>query len=109
MIPQKLLAKADFRQMYMNAFTSKMVTPIVKIPIVAQTDQEAVGVMLRLCCRVEKGKEKVIAIKNTLDLNEIWVSEALLDEVKNDPRFEILSELEEIPFDAEGNCHLFDA
>lgn len=107
-IPQKLLAKADFRQMYMNAFTSKMVTPIVKIPIVAQTDQEAVGVMLRLCCRVEKGKEKVIAIKNTLDLNEIWVSEALLDEVKNDPRFEILSELEEIPFDAEGNCHLFD-
>lgn len=107
-IPQKLLAKADFSQMYMNAFTSKMVTPIVKIPMVAEDDREAVGVMLRLCCRVQKGKEKVVAIRNTLDLNEIWVSEALLEEVRKDPRFEVLSEAMEIPFDKDGNCLLFN-
>lgn len=107
-IPQRLLAKADFSQMYMNAFTSKMVTPIVKIPMVAENDKEAIGVMLRLCCRVQKGREKVVAIKNTLDLNEIWVSEALLEEIKDDSRFEILSETEDIPFDKEGNCLLFD-
>ena len=107
-IPQKLLAKADFSQMYMNAFTSKMVTPIVKIPMVAEDDREAVGVMLRLCCRVQKGKEMVVAIRNTLDLNEIWVSEALLEEVRKDPRFEVLSEAMEIPFDKDGNCLLFN-
>lgn len=107
-IPQRLLAKADFSQMYMNAFTSKMVTPIVKIPMVAENDKEAIGVMLHLCCRVQKGREKVVAIKNTLDLNEIWVSEALLEEIKDDSRFEILSETEDIPFDKEGNCLLFD-
>lgn len=107
-IPRRLLEKADFSQMYMNAFTSKMVTPIVKIPMIAKDDKEAVGVMLRLCCRVQKGKEKVVAIKNTLDLNEIWVSEALLEEIKDDPRFEILSKPEDIPFDEEGNCLLFD-
>ena len=50
----------------------------------------------------------MVAIRNTLDLNEIWVSEALLEEVRKDPRFEVLSEAMEIPFDKDGNCLLFN-
>ncbi|MBS5388151.1 MAG: hypothetical protein KHY31_12380 [Clostridiales bacterium] len=102
-IPKKILEKANFAFMYMNAFTSKMVIPIVKIPMVAADDREAIGVMLRTCVRVEIGKEKVIYIKNTLDLGEIWVSESLAEELKGDERFEILSEPMPMQFDTEGN------
>lgn len=107
-IPRRLLAKADFSQMYMNAFTSKMVTPIVKIPMVAKDDREAIAVMLGICCRVEKGKEKVVAIKNTLHLNTIWVSESLIDDIKDNPQFKIKGRAQNIPFDKEGRCTLFD-
>lgn len=102
-IPKKILEKANFAFMYMNAFTSKMVIPIVKIPMVAADDREAIGVMLRTCVRVEIGKEKVIYIKNTLDLGEIWGSESLAEELKGDERFEILSEPMPMQFDTEGN------
>ena len=102
-IPKKILEKANFAFMYMNVFTSKMVIPIVKIPMVAADDREAIGVMLRTCVRVEAGKEKVIYIKNTLDLGEIWVSDSLAEELKGDERFEILSEPTPMQFDAEGN------
>lgn len=102
-IPKKILEKANFAFMYMNAFTSKMVIPIVKIPMVAADDREAIGVMLRTCVRVEIGREKVIYIKNTLDLGEIWVSESLAEELKGDERFEILSEPMPMQFDTEGN------
>ena len=102
-IPKKILEKANFAFMYMNAFTSKMVIPIVKIPMVAADDREAIGVMLRTCVRVVIGREKVIYIKNTLDLGEIWVSESLAEELKGDERFEILSEPMPMQFDTEGN------
>ena len=107
-IPRRLLAKADFSQMYMNAFTSKMVTPIVKIPMVAKDDWEAIAVMLGICCRVEKGREKIVAIKNTLELGTIWISESLLSEINDDPRFRVIGEAQEIPFDQHGRCLLFD-
>lgn len=102
-IPKKLLEKANFEFMYMNAFTSKMVIPIAKIPIVAADDREAIGVMLRTCVRVEEGKERVIYIKNTLELGDIWVSEKLAEELKGDQRFCILSEPKSMHFDSKGN------
>lgn len=105
-IPQKLLRKANFSFMYTNAFTSKMVIPIVKIPMVARDDREAIGVMLRTCVRVEQGKERIVFIKNTLELEEIWVSEELLMELEGDSRFQVLSGTEKMVFDDEGNLIL---
>lgn len=102
-ITKKLLRKADFNHMYMNAFTSKMVIPIVKIPMVAENDREAIGVMLRTCVRVQKGKEKVIFIKNTLKLEEIWISEELLKDIEKDERFQVLGGPAVMEFDSEGN------
>lgn len=102
-IPRKLLEKANLDFMYMNAFTSKMVIPIVKIPMIADNDQEAIGVMLRTCVRVEKGKERVIYIKNTLDLEEIWVSEEVLRDISNVEGVEVVGELQDMQFDSEGN------
>ena len=102
-IPKKILEKANFEFMYTNAFTSKMVIPIAKIPMVAADDRDAIGVMLRTCVRVEMGKEKVVFIKNTLELEHIWVSESLAESLGADNRFSILSEPEPMQFDSDGN------
>lgn len=107
-VPQRLVEKANFAHMYMNAFTSKMVIPIVKIPMVAKDDRDAIGVMLRSCCRVECGKERVVAIPNTLNLKEIWVSEALLPIIRNDSRFTIHEEPHCMEFDSNGKFMLFE-
>lgn len=107
-IPKSLLKKANFSYMYMNAFTSKMVIPLVKVPMVAETEKEAIGVMLRTCVRVVPGKEKIVYIKNTLELGKIWVSEALAKKLEKDERFELLSEPVQMKFDGDGRLLLPD-
>lgn len=101
-IPMELLQKINLTYMYMNAFTSKMVLPLVKIPMIAENQKEAIGIMLRTCVRVKQGKERVVYIKNTLELENIWVSEYLANELKQDNRFEFLSQPVDMKFDTFG-------
>ncbi len=100
---RKLLKKINLEFMYMNAYTSKMVIPLVKIPMVAWDDRQAIGVMLRTCVRTTKGKERIVYIKNTLELNQIWVSEPLLPSIRGNTSFEIMSQPFTMKFDAQGN------
>jgi hypothetical protein len=46
---------------------------------------------------------RLVWIKNTLKLETIWASEAMLPEVQASPGLEITSPLQEIPFDAQWN------
>ena len=108
-VPRRMIERTKFAYMYMNAYTSKMVIPIVKMPIVAKDDRDAIGVALRTCVRVERGKERVIAIPNTLNLQHIWVSEALMDVVQDNKKFTVLEEPKPMAFDEEGRLHLFDS
>ena len=107
-VPMRMIERTKFAYMYMNAYTSKMVIPIAKMPIVAKDERDAIGVALRTCVRVEQGKERVVAIPNTLNLTNIWVSEALLPQVIDNPAFTVLGEPEPMEFDQEGRLHLFD-
>jgi hypothetical protein len=47
----------------------------------------------------------LVRIKNTLELSEIEVSEALVEYVKQHPNMELISELYELPFDEKGNLY----
>ena len=107
-VPMRMVERTKFAHMYMNAYTSKMVIPIAKMPIVAKDERDAIGVALRTCVRVEQGRERVIAIPNTLNLMHIWVSEALLPQVSDNAAFTVLGEPEPMHFDEEGRLHLFD-
>lgn len=96
---RKLVSKINYEFMYLNAFTSKMVLDLVKIPLVCETEKEAVAVALRTCVRVKKGQERIVRIKNTLELSEIQISVNLLKEIENSNNFDILTE----PFEMEFN------
>jgi len=84
--------KMRLGQTYPNALTSTVAGP-VKLPMVLPSDRLALAAALLTCNAV--GREpRVMRIKNTLRLDEFWVSPALLDEVRRDPAQQMVGEPE---------------
>lgn len=88
-IPRRLFNKIDFPSTYTNGITSSFYERI-KIPVIAETDLEAFNIALRGCGYIKKGEEKVVRIKNTLHLEELYVSDAVLEIIKDSDKIEIL-------------------
>ena len=96
-ITRTLFDKIDFVSTYTNAFTSTEFLP-VKIPMVAETKEDALRIALKSCNGVAPGKQRVVWIKNTFALEEVVISEALLEEARAHPRVEILTPPGDIGF-----------
>lgn len=94
--------KADFEETYPNALTSTAMLS-VKIPMVMKNDELAIKAAIKTCCAEESEKLAVVRIKNTLTLDRMQISGALLPEVDDSPAMEIVGEPEEIDFDEDGN------
>jgi hypothetical protein len=88
-IPRKLFNKIDFPSTYTNGITSSFYERI-KIPVIAETDREAFNIALRGCGYIKEGEEKVVRIKNTMHLEELYVSDAVLEIIKDSEKNEIL-------------------
>ena len=95
---RKLFDKIDFRVMYTNCFTSTEIAP-GKIPMVAATTEDAIRIAVKMCNGIKNGDHKIVWIKNTMEIGEIMVSDTLLEEVKANPKLEIITEPEEMKFD----------
>lgn len=80
---------------YANALTST-VLDMVKIPLYLETEELAIKAGIKTCNAYDISKARVVRIKNTLDIKEIWVSESLIDEVEKNDDLEIVSELQDI-------------
>ncbi len=81
----------EWHKGYANSLTST-VTNVVKVPMFMETNELAVKAAIKTCNAFDLNKLKVVRIKNTLDIKEIWVSEALLEEIKEKDQFKVLSE-----------------
>jgi hypothetical protein len=88
-VTERLAASVDRPATYTNALTSTTPAP-VKTPMVMPTEEMAIAAALTMCAGVEPRDARLVRIENTLKLGRIWVSEALLGEVENDERLEIL-------------------
>ena len=76
-----LVEKIDYKATYTNAITSTF-TERVKIPIIAENEGEAFEMAVKACGIKDLGTLRVIRIKNTLQLEEIWVSTAIYNELQ---------------------------
>jgi len=92
-ITRNLFNKIDFKATYENVITATF-TERAKIPIIAETSEEAFNIALRCCGYIEKGKERVVRIKDTLNLEEVFVSKAILDDIKE--KVEIIGDFKSI-------------
>ena len=90
-ITKRLYDKIDFRTTYTNVITSSFLER-AKVPVVAGNDKEAFEIALRSCGYLKKGEEKIIRIKDTLHLDEIYVSQAILDIVSGNPEIELIKQ-----------------
>ena len=88
-ITKKLFDAIDFKATYTNVITSTYLDAAA-IPIVMETDEEAIALAIRTVPRVKPEAVRMVRIKDTLSLGEIKVSEALLDEVEHHPRMEVV-------------------
>ncbi|MEW5814891.1 MAG: lactate racemase domain-containing protein [Spirochaetota bacterium] len=99
---RRAYGKFVFDQTYPNSLTTTV--PLsVKIPMVLKNDRHAIQAAVKTCNLLDKTRVRMVRIKNTLRLNEIEVSENLIDEVKKNSHLDILAGPYDLRFDAQGN------
>ncbi|WP_409968811.1 lactate racemase domain-containing protein [Bengtsoniella intestinalis] len=99
---RRAVEKFDFAQTYPNTLTATL-TGSVKIPMTLPNDLQAIKSCVKTSNLVDFADVTMVRIHNTLCLDEIEVSENLLPQIRDDARFEILSEPYEMVFDQDGN------
>src|ERR687897_1046714 len=101
-VTERLVSRMDRPATYLNALTSTTPYP-VKIPMTMPTDRMAVAAALAMTAGVSPRNARLVRIKNTLKLRQIWVSEALLEEARDDERLSMVEDLSPMNFDEEGS------
>jgi hypothetical protein len=71
------------------------------VPLALPSDREAAEVAL--FSSLAGPDPRVCRIRNTASLDELWVSEALLPEVRRNPKLDVLAPPQPMPFDPAGN------
>ena len=99
---RRLVDKIDFEATYANGLTSTVVAP-TKIATTLANDRMAIQAAIKTSNILDFTKVKMVRIKNTLDISEIEVSEALLEHVAQHSEMEKISDLYSLEFDDEGN------
>ena len=100
-ITDRLFTKFDREAVYMNCITSGLLRAGA-IPVAMPDDKSAIRAAVRSCESQTPGAIRMIRIPNTLQLEFLYVSEAMLPELKHRPGIEIMSEAAPMRFDEEG-------
>lgn len=98
----RLAAGIDHRATATNAIAA-MTPEKGRLPLVLATDAEAVAAALDTIGAVASDQARVVHIKNTLELAELDVSRALLDEARSQGGLEIVGPVGPLAFDQHGN------
>ena len=101
-ISRRLYDKIDFQATLENAYTSSFLSR-AKVPIVVESDKQAVDIALRSCGAVAPGQERIMRIRDTLHLEEICVSEKLLEELRPLPDIQVTGRCVAL-VDSTGKC-----
>ncbi len=99
---RRLASKVNFHYTYTNSLTG--LSPMrSKLPIIFETDHEAIEGALKTIGLTEPSDAKVARIRNTLALEYLQVSEALIPEVRERSDLEILDGPFEFRFSERGD------
>jgi len=98
LMPRQLLEKIDLNKTYMNTFTAKRLN-LSRIPMCIENELQAMQVMLNFRQETDPASLRLAWIRNTAKLDELWASQALLEEARANDNLEILSEPSPVRFD----------
>lgn len=99
---RRLFEKFDPEATYPNALTATL-TAAVRVPLIMDDQRLAIQTGIKTAAGFEKENIRLVRIRDTLSLNRIWISEAMLEDARNTPGVKIVGEPEPFVFDEEGN------
>ncbi|KQC10423.1 MAG: hypothetical protein APR54_12035 [Candidatus Cloacimonas sp. SDB] len=102
---RKLVNKINYQDTYANTITSTFLNR-AKIPITAETEKEAVDIALKTCWQIDKKKIRFVVIKNTLDLESLYVSESIWNDIKENRDIKPSGDWEELSFTHDGKMKI---
>lgn len=89
-ITKKMFQQIDLRATYKNSLAC--CNPVSgQIPIIAETEEEAINMAIASCRGIDLNAPRIVRIKDTLSLDDFFISESLLEEAKQNPNITLLS------------------
>ncbi len=101
LIPMRCANKIDFGVTYINGITATNLAG-TRMPMVANTDQECLAIAAKTCTLVTPETIKIVRVRNTKKVYDIWLSETFLPEIEGRNDIVVTGDPETIRFDSEG-------
>lgn len=101
-ITERLYRKIDFDATYANVMTACM-PAAAKVPLVMKDHRQAIQAAIQVSRCADRKKIRIVRISDTLHLEKIWVSEALLGETDSHPQMTVLGEKGPLAFNKSGD------
>jgi hypothetical protein len=101
-ITRKMADKINFPMTYANGLTAALPC-VARMPIVLDDDREAILTAVKVCYARDLAQARVVRIKDTMHMSEMFISESMLPEARANSAIEILSPPAEMIFDSRGN------
>jgi len=101
---ERMYKRVNFTSTYLNTLTSAEPASS-RMPMVLEDDKRVIQACLKLCGRVERDSVRMVVIKSTKHLDEIYMSEAAVKEAVMS--VEKVGSYIEVPFDEQNNLCLF--
>ncbi len=99
---KRLVDKIDVDCTFPNVVTSTVLcTP--KIPLFTHSDKSCIQIALRTCNYIDRAHPRIVRIRDTMNLEQIEISEAMLPEAEASQHVEVLTQPEDWKFNEEGN------
>ena len=97
----KFFNQISFDDTYPNAITDHDASTY-KIPLIMNNEKECLQATMAICLKMDPENPKILILKNSLEIESMLISEALIPEAKTRPELTIEGEPFELEFDADG-------
>jgi len=105
LITRKVYDRIDLKLTYTNTITATFLDR-ARIPMTVETEKEALDIALKTIWNLPGAPPRIVIIKNTLKLDELYVSEPIWEEIKDRPDVKAVGEWQDLRFDPNGEMEL---
>ena len=105
-ITQRLRDSINEEYTMVNSLTG-MLPVLAKIPLTLATDKLVFQGCVKTCGQIRPEDIKMVIIRSTKYLSDVYMSEAAVKAVKQKDKIEVCSDYQDVPFDNEGTLTLF--
>lgn len=102
---RRLVEKIDYVSMYVNSITARNLAT-ARLPVTMENDRDAIAVALKSCRGAESARERLMIVKNTLELSDVYISESMIPDAMELPNVEVVGGPFEVRFDEYGSLVL---